>query len=299
MNGVSFVRGSRYGISSLDSAILSDLVMSATVSPNPEITDVFVRGTGWSSSFLSYLENQDLGNSQYGYRITGLTSSSPPIPWINVNEISLKFGSHRDVDIADLQISGYALSGDGFSYDSDEFTATWTLDATNSTFDSGRVTVALDSDGSTSNVAEIRFIGGDVGQDGATTVTDLVSASARMGTSASQSGDSYQPMADVNGDGVVTITDLVNVGSRALMLGPPSSISEFEALADPQWVPLALAGSNAEGDSATVLVPEPSALLHGLILFLMLFFGRNSNCPHRHPHPRRTPRFVAWARWQA
>jgi hypothetical protein len=67
----------------------------------PSLSDVYVRGSAWSTSFKQYLENKGLGDDVYGYRLlaNGQPVAGPAadpdqvLPWINMNEVVLKYAT--------------------------------------------------------------------------------------------------------------------------------------------------------------------------------------------------------------
>jgi hypothetical protein len=67
--------------------------------PNPErldsvpISEVYVRGSAWSAAFKTYMEGQGLGDDVYGYRVDNKTGEQAILPWVNVNEIVLRYAS--------------------------------------------------------------------------------------------------------------------------------------------------------------------------------------------------------------
>ena len=284
MNGVSFSRGTRYGISSLDSAILSDLVAAATGSNGPEIVEVFVRGTGWSSEFLNNLESAGLGERQYGYRVTDLSHSAASLPWTNVDRISLRFANDPVIEASDLVLSGlnrnYDLASGGFFVDTTERVATWTLDHSNPVLETDRITVLLDSgESGVQDVGQLNPVAGDANRDRLVTVSDLVEMGSNMGLS-SDLGLAFDPFSDVNADGRVSIVDLVIASA-----GTPSFGGSFNAqldvgdrrLAD---VPLGFGSppvlAKPQGLAGALPVPEHSTVIYGLIWLLCCsLFGRN------------------------
>jgi uncharacterized repeat protein (TIGR01451 family) len=101
----------------------------------PVVTGVFVRGSAWSSAFLSSLASQGLGNSVYGYALPTGANQTKPLPWLNLDRISIRFSENVSVAFDDLTVFGgpksapYVLSAAAFSYDAITFTATWGLAA--------------------------------------------------------------------------------------------------------------------------------------------------------------------------
>jgi hypothetical protein len=52
---------------------------------------VYVRGSAWSSAFKSYMETIGVGDDVYGYRIDDKTGDQQVLPWVNVNEIVVRY----------------------------------------------------------------------------------------------------------------------------------------------------------------------------------------------------------------
>ncbi|MDE2508297.1 MAG: hypothetical protein KGM43_13880, partial [Planctomycetota bacterium] len=113
----------------------------------PTVVGFEVAGTTWSSTYLSYLKTQGLGDGA-GYAIpVGSAAQLATLPWTNVNELIVVFNENVKVTESDLALTGvntasYAFSG--FSYNATTFTATWTL-STSITKD--KLLLQLDGDG--------------------------------------------------------------------------------------------------------------------------------------------------------
>jgi hypothetical protein len=61
---------------------------------NPaSISEVYVRGSGWSPAFKTYMEGQGLGDDVYGYRVDNKTADQRILPWVNMNEIVLRYSA--------------------------------------------------------------------------------------------------------------------------------------------------------------------------------------------------------------
>ena len=72
------------------------------LSPIPGgVQDVFVRGSAWvgddgdpaNVTFKEYLERNGLGDDVYGFRLGDSPSNADTVPWINVDEIVVRYGS--------------------------------------------------------------------------------------------------------------------------------------------------------------------------------------------------------------
>jgi len=217
---------------------------------HPSVTAVNVAGTGWSSSFISFLESSGLGAG--GYAIPAGANQLKTLPWTNVNQIRITFSEDVNVDAADLSVSGAnttAYTFSGFSYDSTAHTATWTLSAS---LTKDKVLLDLDADGmdpvvsiSTGDalsggwtngsstfpsgdgttVADFEFrmniLPGDANQNNAVNVTDAAYVNQKIGTSAGQAG--YNIYYDMDGSGAISSCDYSAVTSRLASLLPTGS----------------------------------------------------------------------------
>ena len=100
----------------------------------PTVTAVYVRGSTWSSGYLTFLAANLTGSSStYGYAIPVGSGSTQlqTLPWRNLNQISLAFS--EDVSVAQAQLAIVASVGSysvsGFSYNATDHVATWSLSA--------------------------------------------------------------------------------------------------------------------------------------------------------------------------
>jgi uncharacterized repeat protein (TIGR03803 family) len=117
----------QYDPSSTITAISNNFAVGA-----PQVSNVTVDATAWSSTFVSYLSTLNSANVN-GYSIpVGSSAQLAPLPWKNLNQINITFTQNVTVSESALQLVGvnvatYAFSG--FSYNSSTDTATWTLTA--------------------------------------------------------------------------------------------------------------------------------------------------------------------------
>ena len=208
----------------------------------PTVTNVLVRGTGWTPAFPFY----------NGYSIpVGSGSQLATLPWVNIDQITVVFSENVTIDKADLALSGinttvYNISGGTFGYDSTTFTATWTLP---SVIGSDKLMIRLDADStnpirdaagnrldgewtnpaSTTQISSATYPSGngtaggdflfrlnvlpcDVDQNGMVISNDLIKVRNKQGTTAGTLG--YSIFMDVNGDGMIISNDLVKVRNQ-------------------------------------------------------------------------------------
>ena len=117
----------------------------------PKVTAVYVRGSSWNTSFLSFLAaNMSGSSSTYGYAIPVGSGAAQlqTLPWRNLNRISIAFS--EDVSVAQAQfaivgsVGSYSVSG--FSYNATDHVATWSLSAV---IGADKLYVALPGSGAT------------------------------------------------------------------------------------------------------------------------------------------------------
>ena len=100
----------------------------------PRVTAVYVKGSTWTSGFLSFLAaNLSGSSSTYGFAIPVGSGSAQlqTLPWRNIDRISVAFSEDVSVAQAQFAIAGsvgsYSVSG--FSYNATDHVATWSLSA--------------------------------------------------------------------------------------------------------------------------------------------------------------------------
>jgi hypothetical protein len=80
-------------------------VPAADTTP-PAVAGVDVNGTAWTDAFRRHLLETGRGNQQRGYYVPILAAQLRPLPWINLNEITIAFSDVVDVQQDDLVIRG-------------------------------------------------------------------------------------------------------------------------------------------------------------------------------------------------
>ncbi|HEX3996961.1 MAG TPA: pre-peptidase C-terminal domain-containing protein [Pirellulales bacterium] len=204
----------------------------------PEVAGVYVSGTAWTQTFLSYLASHGLGSAQLGYLIPSGSSQLQDIPWVNVNTISVVFNESVSVNAADsaLELIGSpdlpppaALSTATFSYNAATNTAQWTFASPLATdkyllsIPSADVTDSLGStlDGEWTNGSsaypsgngvaggifnfQFNILQGNVTRDGG--VTGLDGNTVRLALLQNTTTSGYSPFDDLIGSGTITGVD--------------------------------------------------------------------------------------------
>ena len=108
--------------------------------PAPAVSEVFVAGSAWNANFLNFLgsNNNALGESAFGFRISSGAAQVDELPWVNLNRFSIRFNEPVNVAVDDLVVRGAANATydiNTFNYVADPsanggagaWTATWTL----------------------------------------------------------------------------------------------------------------------------------------------------------------------------
>ena len=224
----------------------------------PKVTEVLVRGSAWTQPFLDELDSLSLGNDGFSIPV-GSVAQLNAVPWVNIDQILIRFSDQVNVDLADLVLTGVNVATYSFSGvttgtgASGDFEAVWTLTApiatdklrirldgttggavTNTSGDllDGEWVDTVSTDPSGDNV-----VGGDFAFrfnvlpadfDGTGVITlnpDLQNMLA--GNGATIGGGTYSPLIDLDGNGTVTLnpdlqTALANNGA-SLPAGNPSA----------------------------------------------------------------------------
>ncbi len=124
-------------LDSFSTAPVADASTTFTVLPvAPEVNAIYVSGSAWQQSFLNYLANNGLGDSQLGYRLVGGANQLGSLPWTNINVISVVFSRDVNINTASLALVGSAdlaaapaLSTAAYSYNSTTHMAKWVYHA--------------------------------------------------------------------------------------------------------------------------------------------------------------------------
>ncbi len=213
----------------------------------PQIDAVFANGTGWDPLFRA-----EVGDATFGYQIPDGSNQLDILPWVDIDEISIRFTEQVDIQLVDLtlqSIDPITVAPGGFSYDLATDTATWLL---TTPIGSNKVRLIVDgtSAGAVTDIAGNQALDGewnelgtavfnsgdgvaggdfnfrfnvqpaDVTGEGNTTVTDLVNIASKVPSAIGNAA--YNVFFDVNGSGDITVTDLVNASANVGTTQPGS-----------------------------------------------------------------------------
>lgn len=207
----------------------------------PKVTAVFVGGTEWSDGFNNKLQSTGVGLATLGYRETLGGSARDPLPWTNLDRISISFD--RDVRVQSGALTVRGASGGTYSFAGFSQTgraATWVLDhpvgadrlrldlsaaGVTGTNDGGQTldgewplpakNTSGDGHAGGNFTYQVGVLLGDVDESGSVNAIDLGQVRARQLTS-STTGGSYSVFHDLNGDGQINAVDLGLVRARQL-----------------------------------------------------------------------------------
>jgi parallel beta-helix repeat protein len=225
-------------------------VPAADTTP-PAVAGVDVNGTAWTDPFRRHLQDTGRGNEQRGYFVPILAPQLRPLPWTNLNEITIAFSEVADVQQDDLVIRGTRGNLVVSSFSVSGGYATWRLAQP---IGADRVTLELRSggaagvkdlvgrplDGEWANGADnfpsgdgagggdfvftFNVLPGDVTGSGSVLADDFSEVKKRFfkDTADTTTGDtSYSPFHDVDGSGSILADDYSEVKKRFFDTLPP------------------------------------------------------------------------------
>ena len=200
------------------------------------VTAAYVSGSAWTTDFKAELLEEGLGHATHGFRIDA-AGGDLPLPWSNINRVTLVFDRDVTVEQGDLTITGrtipsYAITG--FTYEPATRTATWTLGSPIADYPArrqtaDRVVVRLATDVADFD-DEVVVVPGDANRNGNTSPTDFGAVRAAIGTNSVDEGTAprnYTVFRDVNANGNVSPTDIgvVRGNTGAAAPAPPPAIA--------------------------------------------------------------------------
>ena len=223
----SITTGTRKLFTRLDFAGLFDVGWEPAAVPVAHVAEVYVSGSQWAQPFRDALSQRGLGSAQFGVALT--PPPADPLPWVNLNQVSVAFDRNVTVDAGDLLVAGTrgGLATSAFAYNTTTHTATWTLSAPLS---ADRVLLTLpgatadptldgDGDGTPGGDVVLRFnvLPGDVTGDGIVLADDFSQVKQKFFSSTTNPGSgaaAYSVFHDVNGSGSILADDFSEVKKR-------------------------------------------------------------------------------------
>src|SRR4051794_21824387 len=80
--------------------------VATTVDRAPEVTAVYVRGSSWSAAFMAGLQSNGLGDAKFGFAVPAGATQTAPLPWTNIDRVSVRFSRDVVVGPGDLTLFG-------------------------------------------------------------------------------------------------------------------------------------------------------------------------------------------------
>ena len=207
-----------------DGRIVDPGGLALTVTPTAMLDLAYLGGTRWTQPFHDAVWRDGLGHQRFGFTADAADPWAP-LPWANLDKVSLRFDRPVTATLQDLVVRGaggtYPVTG--FAYDERTRTATWTL---------GRALaagyVALELAQRVTGVplaVPIAVLPGDVTRDGRVDGADLRQVRATQGRRAAATAPGvpagYAAFEDVTGDGRVNVIDVQVVRANYLRSLPP------------------------------------------------------------------------------
>ena len=194
--------------------------------PPPRVESVSVSSARWAAAFRQQLRDDGLAGAAGGFAAPADADGAGPLPWVNLDRVSITFSRNVRVEADDLRVRGarvaaYALDAAAFTYDAATRTATWALPA-GTVFGADRILLDLDGgpqgvragsvalDGDVDGAAggdfrsRLNVLPGDADRSGTTGWADAAAVRAARGASGTPAHPVFQ---DLNGDGRVDARD--------------------------------------------------------------------------------------------
>jgi hypothetical protein len=208
-----------------------DFAVTGNVTGNPAaVQQLFIGSTGWNRDFRDYLDAEGTGSDRLGFELPATSVA----PWVNLNQLSLRFDLDVRVEASDLVIRGAGGSNYAsvdFFRDSADNTATWILA---SALGNDRFTVSLAPDvlGVPFELA-LNVLPGDVNRNGVVLADDLSAVKRSFFRSTNNPGigdDAYSIFRDLDGSGSILANDFSEVKRRFFNRLPEAQVVAPEAV---------------------------------------------------------------------
>ena len=211
------------------------------------VVDVLVSSTQWTERFLDYLDSQRLGSG--GYSVLQ-NDPSENLSWSNIDQIKIVFA--EDVEIAEEDIffwgvdvidyaSEIGFVPDSFTYDTESFTATWTLaqpigpDKLKIGLLQENEPVDLFAGVSFVELARFDVLPGDGNRDGKVDIRDVQDLRTRnLALAGAPERFHYSEYFDFNGSGSIDLRQIQILRKNMLNTLPEGSPGNIEAMILPE-----------------------------------------------------------------
>ena len=182
------------------------------------VAAVEVGGSSWAPTYRDALAANGLGT--VGYRLPSPAEPTATLPWLNVNQVTVKFtGPAGDAQAQDLPVTGARVGHYNvgrMSYDPATFTATWSLGQAAS---NDKLLLRLRTPDGVFQT-RVNILPGDANRSGgAVNATDLRAVRARHSEGLADPGAPANParlFCDLDGSGAVDATDVATARVRLL-----------------------------------------------------------------------------------
>ena len=210
-----------------------NFVINVPVTDGPSVVAVKAGSRDWASEFLDFVDPVD-GD---GYTVPAGLGQLDPLPWVNINELYVKFSEDVAISTADVQLLGvnvpdYSALITSVTFDTSTNTATISLsepigadklllhisdsvvDSDSNSLDgewTDEVSSFASGNGDAGGAFNFRLnvLPGDVGQSDLVNRNDMVTVRNGQFQTVQPLTDGYLEFNDVNGTGVVNIADVI------------------------------------------------------------------------------------------
>jgi hypothetical protein len=216
---------------------------------SPVVSEVYVSGSTWATTFRDFVQSSGFGTSAYGYKLAATPTNADTVSWTNVNQIVLRYAG--PIGAGGVPTAGSVLV-DGVRTDYtvtgvetlDDRTVRLTLDRPLGNVSGGgivgdRVTLTVPGAGANGGnfVQQVNVLQGDANRDtaGRVNANDQGYVKSRLNRSTtsptSPTQSSYTIFADVDASGRVNSNDQGAVKSRLNdnMPAPAAAAGTFSA----------------------------------------------------------------------
>jgi uncharacterized delta-60 repeat protein len=189
----------------------------------PTIANLYAGSTAWRAPFRRALDSVRFFED-FGVPLSLDPLWDRPLPWVNVDQVAVRFNRPVQVGLEDLQVLGvrgsYPVTA--FSYDPASGVAIWTLGRT---IGADRVALHLDDNVLGGRGRELGFsvLPGDVNGDGRVVADDLSAIRSRFFTTPQAPGrwpNQYDFRYDLDGSGAVLADDFAEAKRRLFQTAP-------------------------------------------------------------------------------